>query len=609
MNTLKHWFFAFLGFCLLAAQDTGWAAIQKSAEQQNTVAEVTAFPIDVLQQRLVKKERSKAARNLKLAFDSLEKQNFSRALQLGSLARKDPLFFDFGSWMMASANLGQAKALLRKKKFKESIKNIEAAQVLSLQIERNSPYSPVLRFLPKDLAEEDLLYGLAHAGLKNWKKSEEYFEKSFQRLNSMNQLSAVDFDAAKAYVETCKKGRGLLCVSWTRKFSVIFPNKFEEVKPIKNSYPRISKLLSVPYKAPDPDVTAFDAAFQLYRDEKYKKAIEGFKDFLRDYPLSTHRNRARYWLARCLLLRKDPEEAQKYLDLLRQESPLSYYGLLALSSNSDNSSNGKKLSLPTISSELPVATDTDPALTPSEQYHLLRAKKLVAEQAYPLAALELKEFKMREELSVPFLVYFAMLNSKAKNHISCFQTLQELTYRGYTGILSTFGLGLFFPAEFLELIKKYSAANELDPILVLSLIKQESGFLQDANSSVGALGLMQLMPATAVEVEKNVDLTELVKAEQNIKVGTKYLRKLLTQFKGNAVYALAAYNAGPTATQKWIKKTAGGKQDLQEFIELISYRETREYVGSIIRNYFWYSRQLNGGPMENLDVFWKKDTQ
>src|SRR5262249_54070412 len=77
------------------------------------------------------------------------------------------------------------------------------------------------------------------------------------------------------------------------------------------------------------------------------------------------------------------------------------------------------------------------------------------------------------------------------------------------------------------------------------------------------------------------------------------------RFNGNITLALAGYNAGPSAVDRWMKDFSGKKGGLLEFIETIPYKETREYVGSIIRNYFWYGRKLNAdGPKRTLDYFW-----
>jgi soluble lytic murein transglycosylase len=235
--------------------------------------------------------------------------------------------------------------------------------------------------------------------------------------------------------------------------------------------------------------------------------------------------------------------------------------------------------------------------------HLQRAQKFVAEKAYDLAALELRDLKPRDGLTSPFLVYLAMLDSRAQNYNHAFVSLGDLILRNYEGVFSSYGLRMIFPTPYLELIKKYSVENQLDPILVLSLIKQESAFDEDALSWVGASGLMQLMPQTAVETVPDIEAADLVRAEANILVGTRYLRKLMNKFNGNIVLSLAGYNAGPTAADRWLRDTPA-KRGILEFVESIPYKETREYVSSIMRNYYWYSRKLTGEVPKGLNYFW-----
>lgn len=118
-----------------------------------------------------------------------------------------------------------------------------------------------------------------------------------------------------------------------------------------------------------------------------------------------------------------------------------------------------------------------------------------------------------------------------------------------------------------NLIEEYSAKNGLDADFVKAVVRQESGFNPNAKSKCGAMGLMQLMPATA----KGLGVTNAFDAEQNIYGGTKYLKGLLDRFGNNKELALAAYNAGPNA----VKKYNG----------IPPYAETQNYVKSIMKSY------------------------
>ena len=122
-------------------------------------------------------------------------------------------------------------------------------------------------------------------------------------------------------------------------------------------------------------------------------------------------------------------------------------------------------------------------------------------------------------------------------------------------------------AEIANLIDKYSEAHNLDADFVKAVVQQESGFNPNATSKCGAMGLMQLMPATA----KSLGVTNAFNPEQNINGGVKYLKTLLDRFNGNKILALAAYNAGPNAVDK--------------HNGIPPYKETQNYVRNILRNY------------------------
>ncbi len=128
--------------------------------------------------------------------------------------------------------------------------------------------------------------------------------------------------------------------------------------------------------------------------------------------------------------------------------------------------------------------------------------------------------------------------------------------------------------ELENLIEKYADKNNLDSDFVKAVIKQESGFKANAKSHCGAMGLMQLMPATAMSLGVN----NAYDPEQNIAGGTKYLKGLMDRFGGDKELALAAYNAGPGAVNKY-----GG---------IPPYKETRNYVKNIMSS---YQNLKNGG--------------
>ena len=150
-----------------------------------------------------------------------------------------------------------------------------------------------------------------------------------------------------------------------------------------------------------------------------------------------------------------------------------------------------------------------------------------------------------------------------------------------------------------------------DGALILSIIRQESEFDLEANSHAGAKGLMQLMPYTAQLVSKQAKLpyskSRLTKdPEYNINLGSHYIAGLILQYDGAYPFAIAAYNAGPNRVKYW-KKINKNPQKNQinyvDWVELIKFRETRNYVQRVLENYNVYRYILEQKPISMKDFF------
>jgi soluble lytic murein transglycosylase len=140
----------------------------------------------------------------------------------------------------------------------------------------------------------------------------------------------------------------------------------------------------------------------------------------------------------------------------------------------------------------------------------------------------------------------------------------------------------------------------IDPLLLYSLMRQESGFRTSAMSSSGALGLMQIMPQTASYMQKKTDFSGNASDPiNNITLGQSYVEYLLGNrlVEGNLIYMLTAYNAGAGRLQDW-KEHMGDKDPLL-FIEMIPFGETRHYVMQVMTNYWMYS-ELEGEPTPSV---------
>ena len=155
-----------------------------------------------------------------------------------------------------------------------------------------------------------------------------------------------------------------------------------------------------------------------------------------------------------------------------------------------------------------------------------------------------------------------------------------------------------FPTPFRNAVVERAQGIGLDPAYVYGLIRQESRFVMDARSHVGASGLMQVMPATARWTARKIGLTnftadQINDHETNITIGTAYLKLALDDFAGSMPMAAAAYNAGPGRPRSWRN---GPVLDAAIWAENVPFAETRDYVKKVLSNTTNYAALLTGQP-------------
>ena len=152
-----------------------------------------------------------------------------------------------------------------------------------------------------------------------------------------------------------------------------------------------------------------------------------------------------------------------------------------------------------------------------------------------------------------------------------------------------------YPTPFRDIVTARSQEIGLDPAYVYGLIRQESRFISDARSAVGASGLMQLMPNTARWIARKLALEykpeQIVDPTVNVKLGTGYLKMVLEDFGGSQAMAAAAYNAGPSRPRRWRE---GATVEPAVWAENIPFNETRDYVKKVLSNAAVYASLING---------------
>jgi len=327
--------------------------------------------------------------------------------------------------------------------------------------------------------------------------------------------------------------------------------------------------------------------------------ISSAKEFIETFPKSALRYRAMFLIAETHTRKKEPKDAAPFYQTIIDQTPISYYAVIA----------SERLGKPLRDRVKKDALKTDSTavnLTLAEKITLERAQSLYAKKHYDEVAFELDALSRTRYYPTDFLLYLMQFATKANQNLSAFRMGNELISRKYDQFLQNDLLDIIFPDRFIKEVEEQSKVNKLDPLLVLSLMKQESGFKAPILSASGAMGLMQLMPFTAIDVKKDLRLASLKDPLINVSLGTKYLGGLMERFNQNAVYALAGYNAGPHRVNKW-RKDMKENWGMIEFIEAIPYKETRDYVMSILRNRYWYQYR-RGQPLKSVFDAWVAPT-
>ncbi|MFQ5936236.1 MAG: transglycosylase SLT domain-containing protein, partial [Acidiferrobacterales bacterium] len=161
-------------------------------------------------------------------------------------------------------------------------------------------------------------------------------------------------------------------------------------------------------------------------------------------------------------------------------------------------------------------------------------------------------------------------------------------------------LNLRFPVLYRDLVEANAVANNLDPSWIYGVMRQESAFMVDARSPAGALGLMQLMPRVGRSTAKRLKLKvrgrgAMLEVENNLRLGTAFLRELLRRYRGHQMLATAAYNAGPSRVESWRPKDDTLAADI--WVETIPYNETRDYVKNVMAYTVVYDHRLEREPI------------
>lgn len=570
------------------------SAQASQAQIDVSTSSVRVLAIDELEQKiLLDKNRNIAAFSKVQA--ALQAGKFDTALKAVKGLENNIEFKDYFHFLSGQASMGRMKKFVKSGQLANALLAGEQASFHFIQVIGTNPYTTLERRSSAMLGETEVTLAETYAKRKQRSKARALYENGFQRLDQGKLMVMVPTASIVSYALICEKQRTDVCGSWVAKLAPLVA-KSEEAKILSRiaaaqKKPYVERSTTVSYRV-DLDAQEFKKGFEHYLAERYDDAFISFRDLLREYPRTNIKLRTKFWMARTAQKSGHGVQAETLYREVIKDSPFSYYAMLA------SWYGGIDISR-VMEAELPIASAETSLLTPAEVVHVHRAETLIASKVPELALLELQNVRPTSSMPNEFLVYLTVLNHLAGNHQAAFQVFYELTARNFSGLYSSYGQKLFFPAARMPLIREASKDWKVDPLLVLSVIKQESAFNQDAMSYANAYGLMQIIPPTARGLDPSIDAIELFNPATNVKLGTKYISQLMTRFKGNVVLTLAGYNAGPGNANRWSREIKGGLPT-EEFIEQISFTETRGYVQNILRNFYWYNRRLRGETFPSL---------
>ncbi len=363
---------------------------------------------------------------------------------------------------------------------------------------------------------------------------------------------------------------------------------------------------------PDGDKLA-DALWELgwiqYKSGSYSDAKTTFSNMASSFKGSSLGEKGLFWQAKCYQKLGEDDRAK---ELYRNIVDLKAYSYYTFAARDLLLSAGEDVQIPAVNQDLNPESLFVEEIIPDvfsnlndgnlkingQMDHIARALELMKMEFYTSASLEVEAGSSQLESNPTRVLEIATLFFRSQDYASSIKILYknssklkntEQAYIDYSYFLS-------YPYGYGEYIDKYGSQYGLDPLFTLAVIRQESNFQPGVGSYAGAQGLMQVMPATGRSIASQIGISDysdsmLLDPDISIKMGSYYLRQQLDTFDQSMVYCLGAYNGGPGAMSRWISDW--GDKDPEEFIEYITYLQTRDYIKLVLRNYWFYQMLYN----------------
>lgn len=351
-------------------------------------------------------------------------------------------------------------------------------------------------------------------------------------------------------------------------------------------------------------------ALSAYLEEDFAAAIPPLQELiahhgeLKDESELTVGLKARYWIGQNYLRLGDEANAQRWFQETIDHGALTWYGRLA-ALRLENAGLPARIRLPTVRLSKDQIEDFATLRLPTHP-RLSLAAELARIGLYAEALQE-----VRNQLAV-HPTPEGGVQLRAALHLA----MDEPNWAHWImkGILDEAGpthrtlrdWGFAFPLNYIELAHAFGSQYGVSPYLVQAIIRQESGFRPTVSSHAGAMGLMQLMPATARYTSRqfleqgSLSNRQILHEETNVRLGTMYIRIHIAHAADQPSLALAGYNAGPGALRSWFERY--GDREIDAFVESITYAETRGYVRKVMTSYITYQGLYGDGTLPHIDL-------
>ena len=449
-----------------------------------------------------------------------------------------------------------------------------------------------------------------------------YYKKEYKEAANQCEEIIVKFPPSEITIKANYLGGNSLLASGERYFALDKYKKIIEQYPetyyARESYLRMAECyfqLGEPEKGisqwrqlinryPNSDqamTTWWNLGRYYTKNNKDPEALEAYRALSERFSKSRLGDDALYWRGKTLQKMGLEDEANSIYEKLLKDYPLSYYAERIIEQREDVN---YRWLLPVVSiskekdfTNLEGFLDKYDKINEKGQLFLLKSELFGEVSFYKEAIIELKGALNYNPGNIFLLFRLSDLYQKNEDYYDSLNYTEIIfNYLQDNYPLEELPLELWehlYPAYFEDMIREYALKYEIDPLLALAMIREESRFNAWNESVAGARGLMQIIFSTGEWIAQKLNIEDfndemLFSPEVNINLGCWYIGYLKERFLNDPILIISGYNAGPGTTSKWLEQY--DRSDLDNFVENVPYSETREHIKKVMKSYQMYKR-------------------